>query len=243
MRHGLRGPEIGTRRIDWRCAWRVIHTRRPPIDLFERVCPDSDERSALIELEVKTNPRVRDEVGEIEMVPRHRRVFGPNASWVMAPFTHINRSGSRFSDGSYGVYYAAKALETAIIETGYHFGRFAADSSDPPRTEPMRVLKGTAACCPHDLESLAGAERNDALDPKSYFKSRSLAAALRTDNSDGILYPSVRHQGGNCIAIFWPNVISVPIQERQLEFEWNGQVANRYFDHLSNEWKSFPVYD
>ena len=31
----------------------------------------------------------------------------------MAAFTHLNPEGSRFSDGSYGVYYAAHTLATA----------------------------------------------------------------------------------------------------------------------------------
>ena len=67
----------------------------------------------LIELEQLTNPRVRNETGNINLVPPERRVSGNNASYVMAPFTHVNPRGSRFSDGTYGVYYAAERLETA----------------------------------------------------------------------------------------------------------------------------------
>jgi hypothetical protein len=64
-------------------------------------------------LEQLTNPRVRDEVGDIALVPPEERVSGPGASYVMAAFTHVNPKGSRFSDGSFGVYYVAAALETA----------------------------------------------------------------------------------------------------------------------------------
>ena len=128
-------------RVRWREAWRIIASRYPPIALFERVSDNPAVWDVLIELEQATNPRVRDEAGEIALVPPERRVTGPNASWVMAPFTHINRHGSRFSDGSYGVYYAARSLQTAIKETGYHFARFASDSNDPPRREDMRDVR------------------------------------------------------------------------------------------------------
>jgi RES domain len=233
---GLPGPDIQTKRIDWIRAWRIIATRYPPIHLFERICPNAAVWTALIELEQLTNPRVRDEIGEIALVPPERRVFGPNATWVMAPFTHKNPNGSRFSDGSYGVYYAAAALETAIAETAYHFARIAADSNDPPRREPMRVLLGTANCTLHDVVSLPNAERLVILDPNSYVASRHLAALLREADSDGLCYPSVRHHGGNCIACFWPNVVGIPIQERHLQYEWNGEKVERYFDYSSDTW-------
>ena len=84
------GPEIATTRIDRRQAWRIIATRYPPIDLFERVSPNPAVWDALIELEQLVNPRLRDAVGEIGLVSPERRVSGPNASWVMAPFTHLN---------------------------------------------------------------------------------------------------------------------------------------------------------
>ena len=138
--------------MEWPQAWRVIASRYPVIDLFERVSPDPAVWDVLIELEQLTNPRVRDEVGAISLVPLARQVRGPNASWVMAAFTHLNPKGSRFSDGSYGVYYAADRLRTAIKETAYHFERIARDSNDPARREDMRVLVGSVANEFHDVE-------------------------------------------------------------------------------------------
>src|SRR5580704_1292054 len=94
------GPRVAVtmRRVVWPQAWRVIASRFPPINLFERVSTNPRVWDVLFELEQLTNPRVRDEVGAIHLVPPERRVFGPNASWVMAPFTHVNVLGSRFSD-------------------------------------------------------------------------------------------------------------------------------------------------
>jgi hypothetical protein len=98
----LPGLEIAEAAVDWAQAWRIIASRFPPIHLFERVSPNPAVWEALIELEELTNPRVRDQVGQISLVPPERRISGINASWVMASFTHVNPKGSRFSDGTHG---------------------------------------------------------------------------------------------------------------------------------------------
>jgi len=223
-------------RVRWREAWRIIASRYPPIALFERVSNDPAVWDVLIELEQATNPRVRDEAGEIALVPPERRVTGSNASWVMAPFTHINSNGSRFSDGSYGVYYAARSLQTAIKETGYHFARFAADSNDPPRREDMRVLLGSIDARLHDVSKLDDVSKRRILDQNSYAHSRTFAAALRDEDSDGIVYPSVREDGGTCFAAFWPDVPGRPVQERHLQYEWDGKRFSRWFDYKEEQW-------
>ncbi|MCK9914066.1 RES family NAD+ phosphorylase [Microbacteriaceae bacterium K1510] len=234
------GPDIPTRHVRWPKAWRIIASRYPPIDLFERVSDDPKVWEALIALEQLTNPRVRDDVGEISLVPPDKRIAGPNASWVMAAFTHINRRGSRFSNGRFGVYYAAGTLETAVAETAHHFARFAADSRDPPRREDMRVLVGTIDRVFEDVDALDDALKLELLDPDSYERSQPFAAARRDAGSDGLVYPSVRHRGGQCVAAFWPNAVGIPVQERHLQYEWNGTKMSRYFDFSLDVWIALP---
>ena len=231
------GPDdVGQTPVSWSKAWRIITSRYPPIDLFERVSPNPAVWDVLIELEAATNPRVRDEVGEITLIPEARRVSGHNASYVMAAFTHVNPRGSRFSDGSYGVYYCADRLETAVAETVYHFEAFAHDSNDPPRREDMRVLLGSINQQFHDVGSLSDAERTAILDPASYLASQALATRLRSAGCNGVLYPSVRDPHGLCIGAFWPDVVGIPIQERHLQYHWDGNRVCRYFDYSTDTW-------
>ena len=138
------------KRVDWPAATRIIASRYPPIDLYERVSPDPAVWDALVAAEMLTNPRLRDEVGDIRLVPVEERVAGPGASYVMAPFTHLNPKGGRFSDATHGAYYAASDLPTAVAETSYHFARFAADAADGPRYEDMRVIVGRIDAELHD---------------------------------------------------------------------------------------------
>ena len=52
--------------------------------------------------------------------PREERAFGPGGSVIMAPFTHLDPSGSRFADGTFGAFYAAASLATSVAETCFH---------------------------------------------------------------------------------------------------------------------------
>ena len=226
-----------TCRVDWPQAWRVIASRYPPINLFERLTADTAVWDALIALEQLTNPRVRDEVGDIALVPPDERVSGPGASYVMAAFTHLNPKGSRFSDGSFGVYYAAAALETAIAETVFHFEAFARDSADPPRSEDFRVLVGTVAAEFEDVAALP----DDAAgrDPRSQLLCRvpglrEAASGGRRERRGLSERPACRRDSAS--APSGPRAVGIPHQERHLKYRWNGERVDRYFDYARDEW-------
>ena len=115
---GLSYPTIA---IAWHPAYRVIPSRFPAISVFERVANPEDfaalsALSALSALEAMTNDRIRDEVGEISLAPVEGHLFGNGSTPIMAAFTHVNPQGSRFSDGSYGVFYCGYDKQTAIAE-------------------------------------------------------------------------------------------------------------------------------
>ncbi|MFN0193109.1 MAG: RES domain-containing protein, partial [Aestuariivirga sp.] len=95
--------------VNWPRCVRIIRSRFPTIDLFEDIADPADWE-LLIAAEQKTNPRLAEAIGNLDLVPPARRVSGPGAGWLMAPFTHVSPDRpSRFSDGSYGVLYVAKA--------------------------------------------------------------------------------------------------------------------------------------
>lgn len=230
------GLEPPIRRVVWSRATRIIASRYPPIDLYERVSPDPAVWDALIAAEQLVNPHIRDEIGEIWLVPLEERVSGPGASYVMASFTHLNPKGSRFSDGSYGVYYAGREFETALKETIHHFERFANDSDNGPRYEDMRVLVGRIGSRFHDVAGLPASRRTKVLDPGSYGDSQRFGATMREGGSNGLLYPSLRNPGGSCVAAFRPKVVGFPVQTRHLKYYWDGKRVARYFDYDVGKW-------
>jgi hypothetical protein len=155
-------------------CYRIVASRMPTIHLFDRVADPSDW-DALYELESLTNPRIRNEVGELNLVPKADRVGGPNASIVMAPFTHVSPQGTRFTDGHFGAYYAAESIDTSIAETRYHRENFLRATSQPPIELEMRCYLADVACDLHDLRGRR-AELPEIYDPVSYNASQRLGA-------------------------------------------------------------------
>ena len=215
------GVTIPVVRLRWTPCWRIIPSRFPPIQLFERVTEPAD-LEAILELESLTNPRLRDEVGDIRLVPPEDRVSGPGASIVMAAFTHPNPEGSRFSDGSYGVFYAANEFDTAIAESKHHRERFMRATSQPRMELDMRVYVVDLDGDVHDLRS----RKPDCplvYHDDNYAGGQHLAQTLRKDGSNGIAYDSLRRDGGQCVAVFRPPLLSNGRQERHLCYLWDGQ--------------------
>ena len=207
------------RRVAWPQTHRIIRSIFPPIDLFEDIAAPEDWE-AIASAEGKMNPRVNESLGNLSLVPPSRRVSGQGASWVMAPFVHCSPDRpSRFSDGSYGVYYAGDRVEVALSETIHHHQiAMAATAQEPGWTSQFRELVGSVDRALHDIGSVAGA-----LHPSDYGPSQKLARTLRGEGSDGLVYPSVRHAGGMCIAIFWPDAVTIPVQGAHFAYHWNGE--------------------
>ncbi|MEO1169976.1 MAG: RES family NAD+ phosphorylase [Pseudomonadota bacterium] len=216
--------------IDWPGAVRIIRSIHPPIDLFEDIADPADW-PLLISAEQKTNPRLVENIGALDLVPEDRRVGGSSASYLMAPFTHISLDRpTRFSDGSFGVLYAGRHFETALLETIHHHSRFMARTDEAPGwTSQFREVLLDIDGRLHDLRA-GGEEYEEVLGPDDYVASQALGAALRSSGSDGIAYPSVRHGDGECAGLFYPDLAANPRQGRHLDYHWDGERVDLYRD-------------
>lgn len=212
--------DIPVSRVEWKGAVRIIRSAFPPIDLFEDIADPADW-PLLISAEQKTNPRIMATIGNLDLVPVARRVGGGGASYLMAPFTHVSTDRpSRFTDGSYGVLYVGDRFESALFETIHHHARFMTRTKETPGwTSQFREIVMSVDAHLHDLRTLAG---DPALDPDGYTASQALARHLRESGSDGIAYPSIRHPSGECVALFYPDCASNPLQGRHLDYHWDG---------------------
>lgn len=219
---------VPTRPVDWHGARRIIRSLYPPIDLFEDIADPADW-PLLIAAEQKTNPRLMETLGAIDLIPPTRRVGGPGASYLMVPFTQVSLDRpSRFTTGAYGVLYAAEHFETALLETVFHHERFMARTAEPAGwSSQFREIVLDVAVVAHDLRGDLAAFA-EALRPDDYTASQALAAALRAGGSDGIVYPSQRHPDGKCVALFYPDLASSPMQGRHLDYHWNGARVDFY---------------
>jgi hypothetical protein len=213
--------------VDWRGACRIIRSLYPPIDLFEDIADPADW-PLLISAEQKTNPRLMENLGALDLVPEARRVGGPGASYLMAPFTHLSPDRpSRFTAGDYGVLYVADCFETALAETIHHHERFMARTAEPPGwTSQFREIVMDVAVRAHDLRDEA--RYLPALDPVDYTAAQGLARQMRAAGADAVLYPSRRAPDAECLGLFYPDLAANVVQGRHLDYHWNGTRVDLY---------------
>lgn len=214
-------------RLAWEHQYRIIPSAFPPINFFEQLV-DPELMDALYYIESLTNDRLRDEVGDIALVPPEDRVSGPGSSPLMAAFTHVS-SGcpSRFSDGAFGIYYASRTLPTAIAETAFHRARFLASTDEEPGEIDMRTYIGGVLQPMHDIRGKAYEHLHH---PDDWSGSQQFGRAQRESGSWGIVYSSVRDPGGQCIAALRPPAVSIPRQGPHLSYVWDGEAIIRVYE-------------
>jgi RES domain-containing protein len=168
---------------------------------------DDDLLSDLTQLEGATNDRLLGENGKLSGISAVELVSGfPLAHIVNAAFTHGQPRGGRFNSAGRGAWYAAFEMQTAQDEVAFHR---AAELKEiawkekevSPYIDYLADFRGEF----HDLRGQFGFAA--CLDPGSYAVSQSLARSLLASGSAGVVYPSVRHRRGFCVACFRPPLV------------------------------------
>lgn len=204
-------------------AYRLVNSKFPPIAIFDDVA-DNAEFEALFRLQAKTNPRLLDAIGHVRMIKPERRPFGiTGCNYALAPFTHINQLGSRFSRGEFGVLYAAETIDTALAETCYHQQRYFQTQVRGLKYDRI-VMRGLKLKFSATLFNIHTPKiDNSWYDANDYTAARQLGAAIKATDKDGLWYESVRKPGTSCYALFSPHLISSVVQTRHYELVWNGR--------------------
>ena len=208
-------------RLRWTRACRLIPTRYPSAGLFDRVASATD-LDAILELEAWTNDRISNELGLLHTIPRDEWITGrPMASVVMAAFCHPAPRGARFSDVHRGAWYSARTLATALAESVFHRTAELDEVGHFDTRMQLRLYHADFAAPFHDVRG--GGRTYAALHlPDSYERSQAFARELLEAGSNGIVYRSVRHQGGECIACFRPALVLDVRVAAHYEFRWEG---------------------
>jgi hypothetical protein len=219
------------RRVNWPESYRIIQSRFPFIGIFDRIA-DPNDLEAILAIEARTNDRILDETGVITLVRPRDRISGPGATPVMAAFTHTKPS--RFSDGSFGVYYAARHLPTAVSESAFHTERFYRATNESSADIDMRVYTARVTGRFDDLLSLAAGDAR--VNPDSYEASQAYARrSYEADEVDGLVYNSVRdHQHRPAVACLRPSAIRNCYSHSYLLYRYDG-TAGKIVDIVKRE--------
>ncbi len=191
--------------------------------VLSRITEDEAELRELVELDGATNTRLLGEEGLLPGIGVYELVYGVRyAHIVNAAFTHPAPSGSRFNDAQRGAWYAAVERETSAAEVAFHklqqleeigWGREEVSTCDDYLADFAAELHDLTAAKPGYRKYLKPFPV-----PDCYLPSQQLATTLLAGKSNGILYPSVRREGGTCLVCFRPVLVYHVRRDARLEF-------------------------
>jgi hypothetical protein len=176
--------------------------------VLDDLADGAGEFEALSELERATNDRVLHENNQLPGIGNLELVFGiPYWYIVNAAFCYRSPKG-RFNAPDRSAWYAGFELKTSQTEVGFHrseeLKETAADWGREEVSEYVDYMSDFRAEF-HDIRT--DRKFKDCLDPASYAASQRLAADLLHAGSQGVLYASVIHAGGTCLACFRPALV------------------------------------
>ena len=151
-------------------------------------------------------------------------VFGVAQSRIInATFAYPHERGGRFNSPKRGAWYAGFDLVASQIEVAWHKTRALLDVGRLEESLAYDDCLADFGGAFHDVREDSNREKY--LDPHSYSESQALAESLIEQGSSGIIYPSVRHDGGNCIVCFRPALVGNVRKSARYRFIWSGSVV------------------
>lgn len=202
---------------------RNIVSLRESQDLFDDLTDDPAEWLLA--------QKVEDEVKPPPYSSRKPIIDRPfeDAQWFNAidwPFKHWQTS--RFSDGSFGVWYGSEAVETTVYESAYHWYRGLLSDAGFEQMAVIAERKVYWVACNAallDFRQVAAAQP-DLLHPSDYTLCQTVGSRIHREGHPGLLTQSVRRPAGENLAIFNPAVLSNPRHNCQLTYRLeDGQIV------------------
>lgn len=196
---------------------RLIPARfRPSEGSLRRIAADPSLLAALAALTSDGLTAMRNRLPGIGLDELVAHI--PGSDVINASFIHANPAGSRFNGPDRGAWYAALALETAQAEMIHHKAVEYAEINRFDDSVTYDAYLGDFSAVLHDLGG-----NPECLDPDSYDASQTLAQQHLNARSLGVIYPSVRHAGGTCVACFRPALIGNLRRDANYRFTWSGR--------------------
>ena len=202
---------------------RLVPSRHLPRgdSVLVAIADDDAHLQAIFELDAATNDRLWAEHQRLPGIGLDELVFAvPYASIVNAAFSHAHPLGARFTGPDRGAWYAAFELATAQAEVAFHKSVQLAEIDRFTDSVTYDDYLADFSASFHDLRRARGFRA--CLDASTYVDSQALGERLFRAGSLGLVYPSVRHASGTCLACFRPALVTNVRRDRTYRFTWDG---------------------
>lgn len=187
-----------------------------------RIADDDDHLQSIFDLDHATNDRLLAENDLLPGIGVDELVFSvPSYRIINAAFTHAHPLGSRFNGPDRGAWYAGFELETSQAEVAWHKSLELAEIDWLNESVTYDDYLADFGGEYHDIRG--DDNFSDCLSADSYVASQGLADRLLAENSPGVIYPSVRHAGGDCLACFRPALVGNVRKSARYRFTWTGK--------------------
>lgn len=167
---------------------------------------------------------------EVKPPPYHSRtpiIHRPfeDAEWFNAigwPFKHWQ--ASRFSDGTFGVWYGCETVETSVYETAYHWVSGFLTDAGFQREKVIGERKLYEVACDAALVDLRPltATHSGLIHKTDYSTTQLVGARLHREGHPGLVTASVRHATSQNYVVLNPDVLSNPRHHCQLTYRLEG---------------------
>lgn len=206
---------------------RLVSSARLREAVLAPLADTAEEEALLAQIEGATSSRLIAEERGLAGLSADELVHGvPHSKFINASFAYARpRQPSRFNPPERGAWYAALDVATCLAEVGFHLTRALADAGDFDAVVEYGEMIASMSGVFVDLRPVPA---HPALEPDpaaGYPAGNALAARARAEGHNGIIYPSVRHEGGTCIAALWPNVVQSVVQGAMYRLTWAGGPA------------------
>jgi hypothetical protein len=202
---------------DW---YRLIPSRFPPVDVYQRLAPAL--RVAAPEIEAMTNPRLA----------AMARLTGGSASvdansprlqnWNHAPFAYSNPEGSYLLGPVHGVMEVAGSVEAALAVAIRRRETFLERTSEPPLDLDMRLLSTRIAGEFADLTAIA----LGAAQPARW----EIGQRLLDEGASGAVFHRTERPDAQFLALFDAALLERSVQQTHYRFVWDGTVIKSVYD-------------
>lgn len=190
--------------------------------VFVRIADDADHLQSIFDLDHATNDRQLAENDLLPGIGIDELVFSvPSCRIINAAFTHVHPLGSRFNGPDRGAWYAGFKLKTSQAEVAWHKSVELAEIDWAHESVTYDDYLADFGGEYHDIRDAD--VFMDCLAPDSYVASQGLAERLLGEGSLGIVYPSVRHAEGVCLACFRPALVGNVRKSARYRFTWSGK--------------------
>jgi len=143
-------------------------------------------------------------------------------------FARKKSLATRYSDGSYPIWYGSTDINTSLHESMYHWHRtyILAPRFNLTETDNIKSLRTVfTLTCRAALIDLRNKAKNDEKlidpNPSSYSYTQKIGARIKKEGHPGLITLSARNNNGENIVVFNKNILSNPSHYKNYLFEYD----------------------